>query len=294
MKVGLNVVLVAPEALVEVSVTAERLGFESVWSGEHVAFAASAHGDIERRYGGRQLYGPDSVFLEPLVTLSHLAAATSTLRLGVGIFLLPLRDVLLVGRAIATLDVLSRGRLDLGIGLGWYEPEFTAVGVDFRRRGRRTDEMIDALDVLFTSPAPEFHGSFFDFGPIGFEPKPLQRPRPRFHIGGGGSAALERAARRGDGWYGGGAPAEQLVGVVAGLRRRRDELGRDGPFEVSTITLGRPPDRAELDRLAEAGVDRVVVTPFGDPDVPPFPGTVTARAGISDIERYADLVVLGS
>jgi hypothetical protein len=82
--------------------------------------------------------------------------------------------------------------------------------------------------------------------------------------------------------------------VVAGLRRRRAELGKDGPFEVSTISLGRPPDRAELDRLAEVGVDRVVVTPFGDPDAPPFPGTVTAGAGIADIERYAESVALRS
>ncbi|MET0627669.1 MAG: TIGR03619 family F420-dependent LLM class oxidoreductase [Acidimicrobiia bacterium] len=294
MKVGVNAVVIAPDALVEVAVAAERLGYESLWSGEHVAFNATAHDDIVRRYGGRALYAPDSVFLEPLITLSHLAAVTTTLRLGIGIFLLPLREPLLVGRAIATLDVLSKGRLDLGVGLGWYAPEFEAVGVEFRRRGRRTDELIDALDELFTSSAPEFHGTFFDFGPIGFEPKPVQRPRPPFHIGGNGPAAFERAANRGDGWYGGGGSAAQMAEPISALRRRRAELGRTGPFEVSSVSLGPPPNRSQLDELMEAGVDRAVVTPFVDGDATPFPGTVTQQHAIDALERYAESVSLGA
>lgn len=293
MKIGLNIVVVAPEALVEVAMAAETLGYESVWSGEHIALASDGEAEIARRYGGTSLYRPDSVFVEPLVMLSHLAAATTRLRLGVGIFLLSIRDPVVVARAIATLDVLSRGRLDLGIGLGWNEREFKNVGGDFRHRGQRTDEMIDALDELFIKPAPEFHGRFLDFGPIGFEPKPVQQPRPPFHIGGNSPSAFERAVRRGDGWYGGGSP-ESLARIVPDLRRRHRETGRTRHFEVSASSLGAPPDRAEIDQLAAAGVDRIVLTPFGDGRSTPFPGTVGAEQAVSDIERYAKRVSLHS
>lgn len=292
MKVGINMVVVAPDALVDVAVRAEELGYESVWSGEHVAFRADAHDVIKERYRGRALYDPASIFLEPLITLSHLAASTTTLRLGVGIFLLPLRDPLLLGRALATLDVLSKGRIDLGVGMGWYEPEFAAVGLDFRQRGSRADELIDALDVLFADTAPEFHGTHFDFGPIAFEPKPVQRPRVPLHIGGSSPAAFTRAVERGDGWYGGGS-GPHLAPLIADLRRRRAETGREGPFEVSLVSIGPRPTCSELDQLAEAGVDRMVLTPFGDPDSPPYPGTVTTADALAGIESYAESISLG-
>jgi probable F420-dependent oxidoreductase len=279
IRVGLNVVPVAPAALVDAARLAEELGFESVWSGEHVAVPF----EMRSRYpGGKMPFAPDSMFVEPLVMLSHLAAVTTRVRLGVGIYLLPLRDPILAGRAIATLDVLSQGRLDLGIGVGWCEEEFRYVGRDFHKRGKLADELIDALGTLFNDPRPEFHGKFFDFGPIGFEPKPVQRPRPKLHVGGFGAHTLRRAALRGDGYYAGARSPEEVAANVAALRAEEKRVGRTlPPAQVSMISLGPPPDAGELAALASAGVERVVVTPWAA-----HPGAVSEPlAGIRECAR---------
>jgi probable F420-dependent oxidoreductase len=289
IKIGLNIVWVAPEHVVEFAQRAEELGFESIWSGEHIglprtndwwhgypaAEAASAAGqpftedDVS--------FGPDSLFLDPMVVLAHLAAATTSIRLGIGIYLLGLRDPVLVGRTIASLDVLSRGRLDLGIGLGWTSDEYRFTNNTWETRGRRLDEMIGCLRVLFEEPNPEFHGEFFDFPSIGFQPKPIQRPLP-IHVGGGSPAALRRAARLGNGWYGMEDPAP-----FPALREELAKAGREGDdFERSMITLGGPLSPARIEELVALGVDRVVVTPW--------PGKKVAevgREGLDDIERYA-------
>ena len=291
IKVGLNIVVVAPERLVEVARSAEALGYESLWSGEHVALPF----EMQSPYPGEDPpFRPDSIFVEPLVMLSHLAAVTSRIRLGVGIYLLPLRDPILAGRAIATLDVLSGGRLDLGIGIGWCEEEFRFVGREFRKRGQLVDEVIDALDVLFTEARPEFHGQFFDFPPIGFEPKPVQRPRPKFHIGGFGPAAFRRAALRGDGFYGAGGSPRQVQPIIESLREERKKAGREAePFEISLISLGDPPTRELLQGYSEIGVDRVVVTPWQDGTRVPHPGEISDNA-LEAVERYAKAVGLAS
>jgi probable F420-dependent oxidoreductase len=284
IKVGVNIVPLAPGRVVEVAQCAESLGYESVWSGEHVALPFELTSEYP---GGKPVFDPDSDFLEPLVLLSHLAAATTRLRLGVGIFMLALRDPILVGRAIATVDVLSGGRLDLGIGLGWSEQEYRFVGREFKHRGRLTDELIDALDVLFSEPRPEFHGRYFDFDPIGFEPKPVQKPRPKFHIGGFGAHAHRRAGQRGDGFYAGGAPPEVMKASIAAIDAERKKAGRDTvPFEISMIALGRPPAREVLEEYAAIGVHRVVVTPWKGK-----PGDVDAGA-TEAIERYAESIDL--
>jgi probable F420-dependent oxidoreductase len=290
VKIGLNLVPVAPGRLVEVARAAEALGYESVWSGEHVALPVDA--DFSMYPGAEPVFLPDSVFLEPLVALSHIAAATHRIRLGVGILILALRDPLPAGRAIATLDVLSGGRLDLGIGVGWSAEEYRATGRDYATRGRRTDEMIDALDVLFTRGSPEFHGRFFDFPPIGFQPKPVQQPRPRFHIGGFAPAALDRAVTRGDGWYGAARSPEDARPVVAALRAKRAQTARaDQPFEITLISLDEPPDRALIEGFADAGVDRIVVTPWRIDGRTPLPGELDDPT--PGVERYAAAIELG-
>jgi probable F420-dependent oxidoreductase len=284
LNVGLNIVWPRPEHVVEFAQAAEELGYESVWSGEHVSLpvkpdwwklfpGASALGDAFTEE--MVPFSPDSVFLDPMVVLAHVAAATKRVRLGIGIYMLTLRDAVLVGRTLASLDVLSGGRLDMATGLGWTEDEYRFTGNDWKVRGRRCNELINALRVLFEEDQPEFHGEFFDFDRIGFQPKPVQRPLP-IHIGGGGAPAMKRAATLGNGWYG-------LPDAIPEIQRLREEAGRaDEPFEYSTITLQGAVPRSQLEELAGLGVHRVVVTPW--------PGTrvgEVGRDGLGDVERYA-------
>ncbi|MGE0877943.1 MAG: TIGR03619 family F420-dependent LLM class oxidoreductase [Acidimicrobiia bacterium] len=284
VKVGLNIVWVQTPMLAEYAQLAERCGYESLWSGEHICL--STEPDWWRGFPGGAALGdaftadmvpftPDSDFPDPLVVLAHLASVTTRVRLGVGIYMLALRDPVLVGKTLATLDVISNGRIDLAVGLGWTPDEYSWTGNDWKVRGRRMNEVITALHVLFEQEHPEFHGEFFDFGPMGFKPKPVQKPMP-IHIGGGAGPAVKRAGKLGNGWYGNPADIPAI----------RDELAangrRDVPFEFSTITLFGPVPMEQLEAMAALGVDRVVVTPWAGTKV----GTV-GREGLAVVEEYA-------
>jgi probable F420-dependent oxidoreductase len=289
VKVGLNITWVKPEEILTFAKAAEDLGFESVWSGEHVALPASD--DWWKSFPLADILGdsftedmvpfrPESLFLDPMIVLAHVAAVTSTIRLGIGIYMLTLRDAVLVGRTLASLDVLSGGRLDMATGLGWTEDEYRFTGNDWKSRGKRCNELIRALRVLFEEEAPEFHGDFFDFDPIRFEPKPVQQPFP-IHIGGGGAPALRRAATLGDGWYG-------ETHVIPEIERLRAEAGRaDEPFQYSTLAIGTASPK-ELEEHAAQGVHRIVVTPWPELKV----GEV-GRDGLAAVEAYAKEIGLG-
>jgi probable F420-dependent oxidoreductase len=283
LTIGLNIVWLKPELQVEGAQLAEQLGFDSVWSGEHVGLpkypgwwkhypSVIAKGDAGTE--ADVSFGPDSKFLDPLIALAAIASATKTVRLGVGIYLLALRDALLVARALASLDLLSGGRLDLAVGLGWSEAEYDFTGNPWKLRAKKMDETIRAIRVLFEQETPEFHGEFYDFGPLGFQPKPVQKPLPII-IGGGTPPAERRAGYLGDGWHG---PADSIPAI----RKHLADAGRaDVPFKFSTITLG-PVYAAELEELAAKGVQRAVVTPWPDTKV----GEV-GREGFAALERYA-------
>jgi probable F420-dependent oxidoreductase len=201
--------------------------------------------------------------LDPLILLTHIAARTERIRLGTNIYILPLRHPLVTARAATSLEVLSGGRLTLGVGAGWLEEEFQAAGVDFATRGARTRECVRALIALWTEAEPEFHGRFFSFGPVKFEPKPVQKPHPPIVFGGESEAALRRAAALGDGWYGVGHTPETAAGQVARLGALREAVGRAAvPFEHTVSHRGPGLGRDDLQRYAEAGVDRVVVLPW--------------------------------
>ena len=292
VKIGLNIVWVKPEHLVEFGTVAESLGYESLWSGEHVCLPMTE--GWWKKFPGVEALGdaftqdmvpfdPDSIFLDPMIALAHLAAVTSKVRLGIGIYMLALRDPVLVGRMIATLDVLSNGRLDMAIGLGWNEDEYRFTNSEWKTRGRRMNETITALRVLFADEHPEFHGEFFDFAPIGFQPKPVQQPRLPIHIGGGGPPAVRRAATLGDGWY--GDPTN-----IPEIRRELANAGRaDEPFEFSTITIQGPVPLDQLEQMAALGVHRVVVTPWLGTRV----GEV-GREGLAVVEQYAKEIGLSA
>jgi probable F420-dependent oxidoreductase len=241
-----------PDVQRRAALAAEESGFESVWTGEHVALPIQ----------GNPVPTPaETPFLDSVGALMRVAALTSRIRLGTGILVLPHHNPVLLAKALATLDVLSGGRLITGFGGGYAEAEFGAIGVDFHRRGAITDDSLRAIRALWTQAEPAYDGRFARFAGIRFEPKPVQRPHPPIVVGGHAPAALARAAREGDGWYGFARTVAQTAPVVVELARLRRELGRgDASFEISLTTF--EPLTRDLVRAAEdAGIHRLIVWP---------------------------------
>ncbi|MGH7860306.1 MAG: LLM class F420-dependent oxidoreductase [Candidatus Binatia bacterium] len=260
MKIGIPLFRIRPEQMAPLASRAEALGYDSVWVPEHLVFPTAFRSAYPYSADGVPPIRPDSPLLDPLIVLAHLAATTSTIRLGTNIYLLALRHPLGAARMVSTLDVLSGGRVSLGVGVGWLAEEFEAAGVDFATRAARTRECLRALRVLWTEDEPQFHGRFFDFGPVRFEPKPVQKPHPPLVLGGETAAALRRAAALGDGWYGVGHTPETAAARVATLRRLLAEAGRESaPFEITVSHGGEMPTPEMLERYVAAGVDRIVV-----------------------------------
>jgi len=187
-----------------------------------------------------------------------------------GLFPLPQRNPVVLAKQAASLDVLSAGRLLLGVGAGYLEPEMTAVGVDMAGRGRRTDEYLDAMTALWTQQAPAYHGRYVTFDKVDAHPRPARPGGPRIIVGGHSPAAFRRAVARGHGWFGNGTH-DDLVTHLAGLRRAADEVDRParlGPLEITYMQLD--PVTVDADtarRYADLGVHRLVVypLPFEDP-----------------------------
>lgn len=259
MKVGISLGVLRPSAWEEVTVLADQLGYESVWMPEHMVipvqsegspFAGSDHPPIP----------PDVPIYDVFAYLGFLAARTEQIHFGTQVYNIGLRHPFTVARSVTTLDLLSGGRVEFGIGASWLEAEWEAVGLDFATRGRRVDEALSVCRRLWSEAVIEHHGEFFDFGPVMFEPKPTQSPWPSLHIGGDGPAALRRAALLGDGWIPMNTSVEQIPERAAHLARLRKDAGRDGVVE---ITLGAGGLGAEdLRAYADAGVGRALVKPF--------------------------------
>jgi probable F420-dependent oxidoreductase len=297
MKVGLGIHRLQqfgfdPAAYAAIAQTAERAGFESLWMGDHLAFPETLppHPYASSGAGYQE---PHTPWLDPWITLTYLAAVTERIRLGTDVYILPLRNPFVTAKSLATLDILSRGRVILGVGVGWCEPEFAAVGENFRNRGRRCDELIDAIKMLWTDSVARYEGAHYDFGPVVFEPKPLQRPHPPIHYGGISQPALKRAAERCDGWIGAPQSFDELRACIEQLRELRKRAGRDHlPFEV-TNGIGRPSDRDELRRYADIGVDRVTVSPWAQATANAPPVTLPeARASIEEFGQEFALAEL--
>jgi probable F420-dependent oxidoreductase len=261
---GLNAkATLSPSVTRRIARRAEELGYTSWWAGEHVVLPSP-------RTPGSPMDPKDPV-LDPLVHLSYVAACTETMELGTAVVSLPQRNPVVLAKQAASLDVLSGGRLLLGVGAGYLEPEMTAVGVPMSERGSRTDEYLDAMTALWTHEAPSFHGRHASFEKVDAHPRPAQAGGPRIVIGGHSRAAFRRAVARGHGWFGNGTP-DDLVRCLDGLRRAVAEVERParlGPLEITYLQLNPVTvDAAAARRYAELGVSRLVVypLPLEDPD----------------------------
>jgi probable F420-dependent oxidoreductase len=260
VKFGVALSRLNPAFQLGVALEAERLGFESVWMAEHLVFPLDLSGSP---YPGQDLppVPPSTPVFDVFGQLAFIAGKTTRIRLGTNVYLMGLRHPFQAARAVQTLDIVSAGRAEIGIGAGWLRQEWVAAGLDPRTRGRRLDECLAVCKRLWTEQVVEHRGEFFDFEPVMFEPKPIQDPWPPIHVGGESEAALRRAAIHGDGWYGLSNTVDDAVERVGRIRTLRREAGRaDERFEV---TLGGEiRARDDVERWAEAGVDRLVVAPW--------------------------------
>ena len=220
-----------PDDVLNIGKRAEELGFDSVWVNHHILNV----GYIFDRLGSKPYY-------DAITVLTWVAAHTEKVRLGTTVLVLPYLNPLVLAKTLATVDVMSKGRLNVGVGVGALKPESDALGSTFETRGRYADESIKIMRELWESEDPEFDGEFFSFSGVKFSPKPIQKPGPPILIGGASRAALRRVATLGDGWH----PIRQSIADlkqnIATIHRLAEEAGRD-PSEI-TVTV-----RTELDVL---------------------------------------------
>jgi probable F420-dependent oxidoreductase len=207
---------------------------------------------------------PRMRLLDPIVALTFLAAHTTRIRLGTGVIVLPQRDPLVLAKQLATLDVLSNGRLIFGLGVGWCEPEFRALGVPFEHRGRRGDEYLEAMQAIWTQERPAYHGHYVSFAGVQAQPQPLQQPTPPIIVGGRTPAAFRRAVEHGHGWYGFGLDVEQAAHDIEALRETEQHYQRPGALgrlEISVTPPGYDIEPGTVELYAAIGVDRLILRP---------------------------------
>jgi len=258
---------------------AEAAGFESVWTVEHVIYPEGYESTYPYDPSGKMVMSASTPLPDPLLWLAFVAAATETLRLGTGILILPQRNPVVLAKEVATLDHLSGGRVELGIGVGWLREEFDALGIPWERRGARTEEHMAVMRALWDQDHASFHGELYDFDDVSSNPKPVNGRVP-IHVGGHTRAAAERAGRVGDGFFPGRGDIAELVDIV---RQTAADAGRDpADIEISYGNEELVGDGAvdAAHELAEAGVDRAIVPSF-----------VFLRDPEADLAAYAERVI---
>lgn len=266
LEIGLNLPVatpgLTPALLRELALRAEEAGFAELYLGEHVVLFDRPTERYPGSDDGEAFFDATLPIPDPLVAHAFVAAATSRIRLATGVLLLPQRNPVYTAKHVATLDWLSGGRLDLGIGVGWSLQEIAACGVPTEHRGARCDEYVAVMKALWTQPLSRHSGRFYELPECRQYPKPVQEPHPPLWFGGWTDAALDRAARLGDGWYGFDQPAEQVRDCARRLARLCAERGR--PFEGLTLACGAygkmPRDRSDLAAYAAAGVCQFAVS----------------------------------
>ncbi|MEE9286046.1 MAG: LLM class F420-dependent oxidoreductase [Dehalococcoidia bacterium] len=244
------------DLVLAVAEQADALGFDSVWVGDHLALPTQPRRPYPYSTDGSFLPS-DSPLLDPIATIAVVAGRTRRVKLGFGVLVAPYRHPLVAAKLLSTIDVLSDGRLILGVGVGWMPEEFAATGADFQRRGAMTDEWVRFVRETWTADEPEFHGDFYHLSGMSVLPKPLQERVPIW-IGGNGSRALRRAAALGDGW-------DALHALPDALAPRLDELWR--------LCRENGRDRQEMTVSVRGGPLRLTERPDPDPARSPLSGT---------------------
>lgn len=267
-----------------IAAAAESAGFESFWVAEHLVIPATYATYYPRSTDGKvpEFYAH---LVDPFVALAVAAQATSRIRLGTSICLLPERNPIETAKAAATLDLYSGGRLMLGVGAGWFPEEAAIMGVDFKRRWRHLRESVEAMRELWSKPEASYEGAIIKFPPVRLYPKPVQKPHPPILLGAHDPGpGLKRVARWADGWMPGGLGPEKAAEYIPQVKRMARENGRDPERLEFSVLLGVPGQQAPagdaLKRYAAAGVSRVIV----------LAGEIAARDGVEVVKGLAPLV----
>lgn len=262
--------------LTEFAQRLEQVGCESAWVSDHVCWPAQIESKYPYSDDGSFAPTPDMGWLDPIGTQLFVAGVTRKLRLGFTVLILPYRQPVATAKQLATLDVLSNGRLILGVGVGWMAEEAAILGMPWDQRGKRSDEQLQLFDELFTAANPEFDGEFYHLPQVGFEPKPIQQPLPIW-VGGSSTAAFKRAARFGTGFHAAFQPLTVVADEFSQVRANAEALGRDPDELTLSLRLFLDPNAAmEADKsiagsvqqmqdrvgeLQTAGVQHVVLDP---------------------------------
>lgn len=265
MKIGLiplNVGVPNVEAMVGLAKLAEGLGFESVWTFEHAIVPNEYQSKYPYSPDGKMGVTPETNFVDPLIALAAVATQTETLRLGTGVNILSQANPLYVAKQAASLDFVSNGRFELGVGIGWLREEFQAAGTPFERRGARFDDYVQAMRKLWSGKTVEHKSEFLDWTGFKSHPSPVQDPLPVV-IGGTKGRAFERTARYGNGWFAPTPSADALAPMLEELDRACADAGRDrAEIEVTSMWAPNPSDLSDVERFADLGVSRLVVPMF--------------------------------
>jgi probable F420-dependent oxidoreductase len=271
-----------PSESLELVRCAEKIGFESVWGGEHVIIPAQIDSPYPYTEDGKIPMEPDMPVPDPLIWLAYVAAAAPTLRLGTCILILPQRNPLVLAKELSTLDQMSGGRVELGIGVGWMREEFEALSIPWAARGRRNDEYIAAMRALWSGPEVEYHGEFVDFDKVTSSPRPVNGNIPII-VGGDTERAINRAGTLADGYFPGSTDPEKLAGLIKALHAKAEERGRNPQdIEVSAIFGEQMTDpKRGVEQMAAMGVGRLMVPAFF------FAGP----GGLERLEQFGESVI---
>ncbi len=263
------------QAAIQLAQAAEEHGFESLWTVEHVVVPADYSSPYPYSADGKMPGGRDDFDIpDPLIWLSFAAAVTTRIKLATGILILPQRNPVVLAKTVATLDAMSEGRMILGIGVGWLEEEFKAIGVPFADRGRRTDDSIAALRALWEQDEPSYDGEFTQFANAYSRPQPANGTVP-IVIGGHSKMAARRAGRLGDGFFPLGDDTDSVIELIDLARKTATSQERN-PRDIE-ITVGASPNPEAMKQLADAGVDRMVVPPMSSDAMKRFADDVMSQ-----------------
>lgn len=254
-----------PDNAIAMAQAAEEFGIESLWTVEHVVVPKGYQSAYPYSPTGRMPGPEESPIPDPLIWLSFIASQTTKLRLATGVMILPQRNPLVLAKAVATLDQLSKGRVTLGVGVGWLAEEFAALGIPFAERAARTDEAIEVLRAAWTQNPASYSGKFNNFTDVHVLPQPVQDGGVPIVIGGHTAPAARRAGRLGDGFFPAQGGIDELPSLLDVMKKSAAEAGRDG--DKIEVTAGASFDIEEIKKLADMGVSRLMIPPLAfDPE----------------------------
>jgi probable F420-dependent oxidoreductase len=260
MKFGTFITSLRPEKIAGNLRNAEETGFESAWIGEHLILPVNYTSKYPYSPDGRFPAPLDVPFHDPMLALAFAAGITSKIRLATGIFVVPLRNPIATAKAVASLDVLSNGRVIFGVGIGWFAEEFAVAGANFKDRALRTREYIEMMKALWTQDDPVYEGKTFSLKGVRFNPKPVQKPYPPIVVGGTSELAIKRAVRYGDGWYAVARSMDETRKLISQLREQERAAHRARRVEITlSLRTGHAPTVDEVRQLADLGVERTLV-----------------------------------